>query len=215
YRIYNTDGSEAGQCGNGARCIGQYLVDRSMVNDNVIHAETIRGTVKIYVEGNDAIKVNMGVPGFEPADIPVLSDARQASYRIDLDEGEIEVTALSMGNPHAVILVADVDSAEVERIGPQIQQHRLFPESVNVGFLQIVDRAHARLRVYERGVGETLACGTGTCAAVVAGILLGKLDNEVVVTLKRGNLVISWAGAGSEVWMTGPATTVFEGQIEI
>lgn len=215
YRSYNTDGSEAGQCGNGARCIGQYMVDRSMVADNVIRAETIRGSVQIYVDGNDAIRVNMGIPGFEPDDVPVLAGSRQERYPIDFNDGKIEVTALSMGNPHAVVLVEDVDTANVAGIGQQLQQHRLFPESVNVGFLQIVDRTHARLRVYERGVGETLACGTGTCAAIVAGIVLGKLDNDVVVTLKKGNLAISWEGEGSEVWMTGPATTVFEGQISL
>jgi diaminopimelate epimerase len=215
YRIYNADGSEAGQCGNGARCVGQYLVDNGIVDKPVIHAETIRGRVQIYIEQNNTIRVNMGVPAFEPDAIPIRSDNRQASYSIDLDQARVQVMALSMGNPHAVMFVDDIDTAEVEKLGPAIQQLPLFPESVNVGFLQIVDRTHARLRVYERGAGETLACGTGTCAAVVAGILHGKLDNDVVVTLKKGNLLISWQGEGSDVWMSGPAITVFEGQIEL
>jgi len=215
YRIYNADGSEAGQCGNGARCVGRYLIDKAIVRDRIINAGTIHGTVKIYPVDNNLIRVNMGLPLFEPELIPILAGARQSGYTVDLPGEAVEVTALSMGNPHAVIIVDNIDTAEVTRLGPAVQQHRLFPESVNVGFLQILDRRHARLRVYERGAGETLACGTGTCAAAVAGILRGKLDHEVVVTLKRGNLVINWQGEGSEVWMTGPAITVFEGQIEL
>lgn len=219
YRIYNSDGSEAGQCGNGARCVGRYLIDNVIVTKPVISAGTIRGTVHIYVEEDGLIRVNMGMPEFDPAAIPILAETRQSTYNINITGNitgpSIQVTAVSMGNPHAVIIVDDVDDAPVEILGPAMQQHRMFPDSVNVGFLQVVDRSHARLRVFERGVGETLACGTGTCAAVVAGIMRGKFDDEVVVTLKRGNLVISWQGEGSDVWMTGPATTVFNGQIEL
>jgi diaminopimelate epimerase len=215
YRVFNADGSEGGQSGNGARCIGRYIRENSIVGKDVISAQTIKGIIHIYFEGENAIRVDMGVPRFEPKDIPMASRQRQPSYSVELVGGNIEVFCLSMGNPHAVIMVDDIDSADVEMLGKQLQQHSLFPESVNVGFLQIVDRTHVLLRVYERGAGETLACGTGACAAVVAGICDNKLDKEVVVGLKRGNLVISWEGENSVVWMTGPAVTVFEGHMTL
>jgi diaminopimelate epimerase len=215
YRVFNADGSEGGQSGNGARCIGRYIRENSIVEKDVISAQTINGIIHIYFEGENTIRVDMGVPRFEPKDIPMASRQRQHSYSVELVGGIIEVFSLSMGNPHAVIMVDDIDSADVEMLGKQLQQHSLFPESVNVGFLQIVDRTHVLLRVYERGAGETLACGTGACAAVVAGICDNKLDKEVVVGLKRGNLVISWEGENSVVWMTGPAVTVFEGHMTL
>lgn len=216
YRIFNADGTEVEQCGNGARCIGRYLHDKGLVSKQVINAETVKGIIRIYLEEGNTVRVNMGAPEFEPGAIPILISKRLPSYTIDTGNGEdIEIYALSMGNPHAVIFVSDVDRAEVEKLGQTMQTHRLFPESVNVGFMQIVDRGRIKLRVYERGAGETLACGTGACAAVVAGIIAGRLDNEVVVGLNRGNLLIRWEGEGTEVWMAGPATSVYEGQISL
>lgn len=215
YRIYNADGSEAGQCGNGARCIGRYLHDNNIVNKDVISAETIKGIVQIYMGEQNSVRVDMGVPRFEPADIPMQAERRQPVYTASFDGESVKLSALSMGNPHAVIMVNDVATAAVERLGRRLQRHTMFPESVNVGFLQILDRGKVRLRVYERGAGETLACGTGACAAVVAGIMAGKLDDNVVVGLQRGDLVITWKGEGTSVWMTGPAATVYTGQITV
>jgi len=215
YRIFNPDGNEVEQCGNGARCIGQYLHENAIVNTDVISAETVKGIIRIYMEKGDAVRVNMGVPRFEPADIPLLHAQRQSLYHFQDGDLQTEFQALSMGNPHAVIIVDDVATAEVEKWGKLLQQHKMFPQSVNVGFLQILDRKNVLLRVYERGAGETLACGTGACAAIVAGIMANKLDNEVTVGLNRGKLSISWEDAGAEVWMTGPATTVYEGQITL
>ena len=215
YRIFNADGTEVEQCGNGVRCIGDYLRRRSLIDGNSVTVETSSGLVTIYLEGLDQIRVDMGVPLFEPADIPLASTQRKMQYHLSLSSAELEVMAVSVGNPHAVLLVEDVGQAQVSSLAPQIQQHSLFPESVNVGFMEIVDSSHIRLRVYERGAGETLACGTGACGAVAVGINTGRLGNEVDVELRGGNLTINWAGEGQAVWMTGPATTVYEGQIEI
>jgi len=215
YRIFNADGGEVEQCGNGVRCIGDYLRRRSLIDGNSVTVETNSGLVTIYLEGLDQIRVDMGVPLFEPADIPLASTQRKMQYHLSLSSAELEVMAVSVGNPHAVLLVEDIEQAPVSSIAPQIQQHSLFPESVNVGFMEIVGSSHIRLRVYERGVGETLACGTGACGAVAVGINTGRLGNEVDVELRGGNLAINWAGEGQAVWMTGPATTVYEGQIEI
>jgi diaminopimelate epimerase len=215
FRFYNADGSEAEQCGNGARCLGKYLVDNEIIDGNVISAETKKGIITIHIDDVDAIRVNMGRPEFEPAKIPFLYNQRMPNYDIELNNEVVRVFCLSMGNPHAVLIVDDIESARVNELGQQLQINPKFPDSVNVGFLQILDRNHVRLRVYERGVGETLACGTGSCAAAVAGILDGKLDHEVVIELKKGNLVINWKGEGSDVWMTGPATTVYHGHIEL
>jgi diaminopimelate epimerase len=215
YRIFNADGNEVEQCGNGARCIGQYLHENAIVNSEVIAAETVKGIIRIYMDKPDTVRVNMGVPRFEPADIPLKLTGRQPAYHLQADAVATNFYALSMGNPHAVILVDDVATAEVEKWGKLFQQHEMFPQSVNVGFLQVLDRNNVLLRVYERGAGETLACGTGACAAVVAGIMANKLDNEVTVGLNRGKLSINWDGEGSGVWMSGPATTVYEGQITL
>lgn len=215
YRVFNADGGEGGQSGNGARCVGRYIRDNKIVEKEVITAQTIKGIIHIYFEADDAVRINMGAPRFEPAEIPLAMPERKPVYHVQLGGKEVEFRALSMGNPHAVIMVDDVATAEVEIWGRALQQHSLFPESVNAGFLQILDRKNVRLRVYERGAGETLACGTGSCAAVVAGIQAGRLDNQVTVGLKRGKLSISWQGDESEVWMSGPATTVFEGHISL
>jgi len=215
YRIFNADGNEVEQCGNGLRCIGEYLRRRSLVERNIITIETISGLVRIYLEDNEQIRVDMGVPSFAPEAIPLATEERKALYPIALATGEVEAMVVSMGNPHAVLTVEDVDRAPVSTLGPAIQQSPLFPEGVNVGFMQILDPAHIRLRVYERGAGETLACGTGACGAVVTGINAGKLAAGVDVELQGGSLSIKWAGEGQSVWMSGPATTVYEGQIEI
>ncbi len=215
YRIFNADGGEVEQCGNGVRCVGDYLRKLSLVEGDSVKVETSAGLLTIYFEDEELIRVDMGVPEFEPKNIPFDIGKRKTSYSLSLDSGEIELMAVSMGNPHAVIVVDDVKLAEISTIAPQIQSHKSFPRSVNVGFMQIVDPEHIRLRVYERGVGETLACGTGACAAVVVGINAGRLDSKVDVELSGGHLSINWAGAGTAVWMVGPATTVFEGQIEL
>jgi len=215
YRIFNADGSEVEQCGNGVRCVGDYLRKRSLIDSDTITVETISGLVRIYLEDNDQIRVDMGVPAFAPEAIPLATAERKARYPLTLATAELEVMVVSMGNPHAVLIVEDLAQAAVASLGPAIQQSSLFPDSVNVGFMQILDSAHIRLRVYERGVGETLACGTGACGAVVVGINAGKLASEVDVELQGGNLSINWAGEGQSVWMSGPATTVYEGQIEL
>ncbi len=215
YRIFNADGAEVEQCGNGVRCVGDYLRKRALIDGNSIRVETINGLVTIFFEENDQIRVDMGVPGFEPGDIPFAAVERQPIYPLSLDGGNIELMAVSIGNPHAVLIVDDVDNAPVATLGPAIQQHSKFPDSVNVGFMQILDSSHIRLRVYERGVGETLACGTGACGAVAGGINAGRLGNKVDVELMGGNLQISWAGEGQVIWMSGPATNVYDGQIEI
>ncbi len=215
YRIFNADGNEVEQCGNGVRCVGDYLRKRALVEAEMIKVETVSGVVTLYFEKNEQIRVDMGVPVFEPEAIPLATRQRQAQYSLVLASGKVDVMAVATGNPHAVLLVEDVRQAPVSSLGPEIQQHSLFPEGVNVGFMEIVDPAHIRLRVYERGVGETFACGTGACGAVAAGINAGKLASDVEVELKGGNLGISWAGKGQAIWMTGPATTVYEGQIEI
>jgi diaminopimelate epimerase len=215
YRIFNADGAEVEQCGNGVRCIGDFLRQRSLVDAESIKVETMNGVVTIYFEDSGQIRVDMGVPDFNPLHIPIAWLERQIFYSLNLGPEQIELMAVSMGNPHAVLIVDDVAEAPVLKLGPAIQQHSLFPESVNVGFMQIVDSAHIRLRVYERGVGETLACGTGACGAVAAGINAGRLGNDVNVELKGGDLQISWSGEGQVVWMTGSAATVYDGQIEI
>ena len=215
YRIFNADGEEVEQCGNGARCIAAYLLRHGYVRDHRVVAETVKGNIIINLDGEDRIKVNMGIPSFDPPDIPLLVPARSDSYSVDLTGGPVAFTAVSMGNPHAVLIVNDVDQTPVAALGTEIQSLGMFPEGVNVGFMQIIDAGHARLRVFERGVGETLACGTGACAAMVSGFVNNRLANDVDIGLKGGHLSVSWAGEGAPVYMTGPATMVYEGQIEL
>jgi len=215
YRIFNADGSEVEQCGNGARCVGDYLYKQGLVKKDVITAETAAGNIHIYIDADNAIRVNMGIPRFEPEDIPMNIENRNSEYSVDLSQGSVNFYAVSIGNPHAVIEVEHVDLSDVATIGAEMQQHSIFPNSVNVGFMQISDNNHIILRVYERGVGETLACGSGACAAVIAGIMANKLNEKVDVGLKGGHLIISWDGGNEPVWMTGPATTVYKGQIII
>jgi len=215
YRIYNADGGEVSQCGNGARCIAAYLYGRGLVKKDEIIAETNEGLLKLYRQDDGQVRVNMGVPRFEPADIPMRAKQRENKYQLQITGNELSFYAVSIGNPHAVLVVDDVEHAPVPVLGPEIQQNGMFPEGINVGFMQIVDRQHIRLRVYERGAGETLACGSGACAAVVAGYIDKRLAGQVDVSLKGGHLLVSWQGEGEPVWITGPAAFVYEGRIRL
>ena len=215
YRIFNADGGEVEQCGNGARCFVRYVRDKRLTAKTRIRVGTLSGVIVPRLESDGQVTVDMGVPEFEPPKIPFEAGKRALTYLLDVDGKQLEISALSMGNPHAVQIVPDVDAASVISQGPLIERHPRFPQRVNAGYMQIVDRAHIRLRVYERGAGETLACGTGACAAVAAGITRGLLDARVTVTTRGGDLGISWAGEGAPVLMTGPAVTVFEGEMEI
>lgn len=215
YRIFNADGSEVQQCGNGARCFARFVRDRKLTRKNKLVVETASGIIELNIAPNGWVRVNMGVPRLEPAEIPFIAEQRALTYPIEVANRTIEISAVSMGNPHAVILVDNVDTAPVREIGRPLESHARFPERVNVGFLQILDRNNARLRVFERGTGETLACGTGTCAAVVAGIQQGLLDERVRVQLRGGELDIRWQGEGYPVWMTGPTARVFDGVLRM
>ena len=215
YRIFNADGGEVEQCGNGARCFARFVREQGLTDLELIPVETRAGLIELQVLADGLVRVNMGRPRFEPADIPFDAPRRAAHYALDLNGKSLDIGAVSMGNPHAVLQVNDVARAQVEELGPWIESHARFPNRVNVGFMQVLDRGHIRLRVFERGAGETLACGTGACAAVVVGIEQGVLDREVEVTLPGGHLVVSWAADDQPVMMTGPATTVFEGRIAL
>ena len=215
YRIYNADGGEVEQCGNGARCFVRYVHDKGMTQKNEIRVETSGGLIIPRLEANGEVSVNMGMPKFEPQQIPFIAEKRAMTYSIDISGRQVEISAVSLGNPHAVELVEDVDGAPVITEGALIESHPSFPKRVNAGYMQVVDRTHIRLRVYERGAGETLACGTGACAAVVIGIERGLLRSTVQVNMRGGELTIRWEGEGQPVWMTGPAVTVFDGEIEL
>ena len=215
YRIFNADGGEVEQCGNGARCFVRFVREQGLTDKREIRVDTRAGVISHRLEASGEVTVDMGVPRFEPAQIPFDAPARAPTYALEVGSATREISALSMGNPHAVQLVADVDTAPVAAEGPLIERHVRFPQRVNAGYMQVLDRGRIRLRVYERGAGETLACGTGACAAVVAGIQRGLLDSTVAVDTRGGRLTIRWDGEGRPVWMTGPAETVFEGEIEI
>ena len=215
YRIFNADGSEVEQCGNGARCFAKFVRDQRLTNKKVIRVQTAAGVIELRVVKDGMVMVNMGVPELNPPAIPFAAEQRRNVYAVETGVGTIELSAVSMGNPHAVIVVDDVDTAPVADLGPLLENHPQFPSRANIGFLQIISRSHARLRVYERGSGETLACGSGACAAVVAGCLRGLLDSRVEVDLRGGRLVIEWQGEGTPVMMEGPATSVFEGQLRL
>ncbi|SFM39130.1 diaminopimelate epimerase [Marinobacter pelagius] len=215
YRIFNADGSEVEQCGNGARCFARFVRDQRLTNKKVIRVQTAGGVIELRVGKDGMVMVNMGVPELNPPAIPFAADRRKDVYTVDVDGQTVELSAVSMGNPHGVLVVDDVDTAPVETLGPLLERHPRFPARANIGFLQILDRGHARLRVFERGSGETLACGSGACAAVVAGNIRGLLDQRVEVELRGGKLVIEWQGEGAPVMMEGPATTVFEGQLRL
>lgn len=214
YRILNADGSEVGQCGNGARCFVRYVHEKGLSDKNPITVETLTGQMTLGEDHDtNLVTVDMGAPRFEPADIPLNTEKRSTVYSLEHGGERIEFSALSMGNPHAVLLVDDVCSAPVLELGAALESHTMFPEKANIGFMQINSRSDINLRVFERGSGETIACGSGTCAAVVAGIQLGKLDNKVVAHLTGGDLTIEWAGEDKSVMMTGPAETSFEGTL--
>ena len=215
YRIYNADGGEVGQCGNGARCFMQFVHEHGLTRKDILEVETSGGPLQLRREADGLVSVDMGVPRLEVADIPFIAPARDTIYLIDVNNISMEISALSMGNPHAVLLVDAIEQAPVAELGPLLEGHVRFPERVNVGFMEIVDADTIRLRVYERGAGETLACGSGACAAVVAGRLQERLSARVKVLLNGGELVVSWDGEGQPVLMTGPATTVYQGSIEL
>jgi diaminopimelate epimerase len=215
YRIFNCDGGEVEQCGNGARCFARFVRDQGLTAKDEIRVETLSGVIVPRIETNGEVTVNMGVPRLNPEEIPFDSRSRDVIQALDLGGSAVAITAVSMGNPHAVQVVADVDSAPVTTQGPKIEHHPRFPKRVNAGYLQVLDRTHARVRVWERSAGETLACGTGACAAVVAGRLRGLLEERVSVAVRGGTLTISWRGEGEPVLMTGPAARVFDGEIDL
>jgi len=215
YRIFNADGDEVEHCGNGARCFLRFVRDAGLTSKREIRVQTLAGIIVPRLEEDGQVTVDMGAPVFEPARIPFLAEARADTYTLDVDGERVTISALSMGNPHAVQVVADVDAAPVLVQGPRIERHPRFPQRVNAGYMQVLDAGRIRLRVYERGAGETLACGTGACAAVVAGIQRGLLHGPVQVDTRGGALRIAWEGEGRPVFMTGPAETVFEGEIDL
>jgi diaminopimelate epimerase len=210
YRIFNSDGSEVENCGNGARCFARFVLDQNLTANKSIRVETAGGDLELHVQENGEVTVDMGRPRLSPAKIPFTAEEKANLYPLEAAGQALQISAVNVGNPHCVLKVDDVLTADVETLGPAIESHTSFPQRVNAGFMQIVDRSTIRLRVFERGVGETLACGTGACAAVVAGITNGWLDHTVSVTLPGGILTIQWSGEGN-IKMTGPATSVFEG----
>jgi diaminopimelate epimerase len=214
YRIFNADGDEVEQCGNGARCIAALLHHRGAVRDGAITLDSPAGVVRARIAGHE-VSVDMGVPDFEPRSLPFEAPREAHSYPLVVAGHTLEIAAVSMGNPHAVLTVAAVEAAPVATLGPQIERHPRFPKRVNAGFLQIVDRARVLLRVWERGAGETLACGTGACAAVAVGRRRGLLDGEVRVGVRGGELRVNWAGPGEHIWLTGPTEISFEGHVEV
>ena len=215
YRIFNADGGEVEQCGNGARCFARFVFEQGLSDKREIRVETQKGIITPHLEDDGNVTVDMGVPVLKPADVPFVSDSDAWVQPLDVAGTTVAITAVSMGNPHAVQVVADVDTAPVAEQGPQIEHHPRFPARVNAGFLQVVDEHNVRLRVFERGAGETLACGTGACAAVVAGILRGLVASPVRVATRGGELTIAWGGVDSPVMMTGPAVTVFTGELTL
>jgi diaminopimelate epimerase len=211
YRIFNADGGEVGQCGNGARCFARFVVDKGLTEKAEISVETASGVIRPRLEADGQVSVDMGVPKFAPEALPFSVEVESDRYLIALNGEKVEIGAVSMGNPHAVVLVDNVETAAVASLGPAIESHTQFPQRVNVGFMQVVSRDQIRLRVFERGVGETQACGTGACAAMAVAHRWGLVDDEVRVGLTGGQLLIRWPGGGSPLLMTGPAETVFEG----
>ena len=205
---------EVEQCGNGARCIAALLHPRGRDPASEIMLDSPGGLIRARVQGPNLVSVDMGVPNFDPRSLPFDASSEAHVYPLEVAGSEVDIGAVSMGNPHAVLTVSSVDAAPVDRLGPAIEAHRRFPKRVNVGFMEVVDRGHIRLRVYERGTGETLACGTGACAAVAVGRRHGRLDREVQVHLRGGELSVNWPGPGEHIWMTGPAEVAFEGRVE-
>ena len=215
FRIFNADGSEAEQCGNGMRCLAKFVRESGLIWKNKINATTIGGPVKLSLEKSGLVSVLMGVPKFEPQDIPLRRNERADTYQLTTSSGTHRLVSLSLGNPHAMIFVDDIDNLAIEKLGPEIGTHEDFPEQVNVSFIQVVDDEHIRIRVYERGSGETLACGSGACASMIAAHLQGHCSNNIRVDLPGGHLFIRWPDKNKSVQMTGPATTVYKGQIRV
>lgn len=215
FRIFNHDGSEAEHCGNGARCLARFLHDRGLAEDKVIRARTSKLAMTLAINPDASVTVEMGTPEFNPANIPFLADRAAATYALDLNGDEVEISAVAIGNPHAVRRVEDVAGAPVTAHGPLMENHRRFPARVNAGFMQVAARNHILLRVHERGAGETLGCGSGACAAVAVGINLGLLDHRVKVSLPGGDAEVDWQGRGHPIFLTGPAHTVFRGGIDL
>ncbi|MBO0365688.1 diaminopimelate epimerase [Pseudomonas shirazensis] len=215
YRIFNADGSEVEQCGNGARCFARFVLDKRLTAKKLIRVETKGGIIELDVRNDGQICVDMGPPRLAPEQIPFQAAEQALSYALEVDGQNYSIAAVSMGNPHSVLRVDDVLTAPVHELGPKIEHHPRFPQRVNAGFIQIVDRHHANLRVWERGAGETQACGTGACAAAVAAISQGWMDSPVSIDLPGGRLSIEWAGPGQPVLMTGPAVRVYEGQVRL
>lgn len=216
YRIFNADGGEVSQCGNGARCFARFVREKKLSNKEEIVVDTNAGQLRLRFDDQQLITVNMGIPKHIPSEIPLNTEHESLLYKITLDENEVQFGAVSMGNPHAVLLIEDTQTAPVAKLGKQLESHAFFPERANIGFMQIIDRRHIKLRVYERGAAETLACGSGACAAAVIAIEQKLLDNkDISVELPGGCLYIDWAGRGHPVFMKGPAVSVFEGQINL
>jgi diaminopimelate epimerase len=215
YRIFNADGGEVEQCGNGARCFVRFVTDRGLTAKREIRVETLSGLIAPRLEADGEVSVDMGAPILELARVPFITPHPGLMQRLEVAGDTVEIAVLSMGNPHAVQLVADVERAPVTVQGPLIERHSRFPRRVNAGYMQVLDRHRIALRVWERGAGETLACGTGACAAATSGVLRGLLDSPVTVVTRGGTLTISWAGGDNPVWMKGPARSVFEGSIEL
>lgn len=215
FRIFNADGSEAEQCGNGARCLARFVHERGLADKTQMKLESLGGVISLRLEANGQVTADMGIPVFEPARVPFEAKTQQVVYDLDIGARHVQVSVLSLGNPHAVQVVDELSDAVVSSQGPLIERHPRFPRRVNAGFMQVHDRSHVGLRVHERGVGETLACGSGACAAVVAGCQRGLLADSVEVVLPGGSLWVSWAGEGEPVFMTGPTVTAYEGIIDL
>jgi len=213
YRIFNADGSEVEQCGNGARCVGKLIAGK--LARQLIHMDRLGGRVDVQLRDDGLVSVDMGVPDFSPAALPFEASREADIYPLRIGESELRISAVSMGNPHAVIQVPSASEAAVDTIGPAVENHSRFAKRTNVGFMEVVTRSHIRLRVFERGVGETRACGTGACAAVAVGRRLGLLDEEVTVDAPGGRMMVRWPGPSEHLWLTGPAVTVFEGTINV
>ncbi|MHB8813419.1 MAG: diaminopimelate epimerase [Steroidobacteraceae bacterium] len=215
YRIFNADGAEVEQCGNGARCIAALLAARGLARSGALTLDSPAGLIRARTLEGGLVSVDMGPVRFDPRSLPFDAQAQARRYPLEVAGGSLEIGAVSIGNPHAVLAVESVETAAVERLGPAIEHHPRFPRRVNAGFMQILDRSHIRLRVYERGAGETLACGTGACAAVAVGRLWGELDREVHVSVRGGELRVNWNGPGENIWLTGPAQVSFAGHVEV
>jgi diaminopimelate epimerase len=215
YRIFNSDGAEVEQCGNGARCIAALLYRRGRTSAGAVTMDSPAGLIHARVQSGSVVSVDMGIPSFEPRSLPFDAPVRADTYSLEVGGQKVEIGAVSMGNPHAVLIVDSTETAPVETLGPAIEKHPRFPNRVNAGFVEIIDRSHIRLRVYERGAGETLACGTGACAAVAVERKRGLLDASVVVSARGGELRVHWDSPGDNIWLTGPAEVSFEGHVEV